>query len=404
MNKIFNSPFASLRFHNFKIYWIGMNISLIGLWMQNIAQPWLALIITDDPFLVSLISVAQFLPPLFLTLISGTLVDKFDTKKLLLISQTGLMLVATCFTVLLLFFKPSYNAILILALINGFFNSFDAPARQSIIYELVGEDKFMANAIALNSMSFNVARMIGPALAGVVIAYFGIVYCFMFNAISFCAIILSLFFIKNSRTVVKTQGRLSILLSLRNGFIYVRETHILKLCLSIILIMAIFLPHYNVTISAFSKFSLLGDEKTFGYLMSFLGVGSFLGALFIASTGKLSIKALLITPFICALSLMMIGICKNFYLAGMFLTLTGFFFVITSASLNSTIQLNTKNEFRGRVMSMYSFLFQGSIPFGAIYSGILVNKFNANFGLLICGMSAIFFMTLLICYHKFKNS
>ncbi|NLK66861.1 MAG: MFS transporter [Campylobacteraceae bacterium] len=402
MKKVFNNPFASLKFRNFRIYWVGMNISLIGLWMQNIAQPWLALILTNDPSLVALVAVVQFLPPLFLTLISGALVDKLDTKKMLLASQSGLMLVALGFTIMLLFFEASYTAILVLAFLNGVFNSFDAPTRQSIVYELVDDDKFMPNAIAINSMSFNVARMIGPAVAGIVIANLGIMYCFLFNAISYAAIIISLLFVRDRR-VVKKAGYLNLFASLKSGLIYIKESGVLKLCLTILLIMTLFLPHYNVTISAFAKFSLEGDEKTFGYLMSFLGVGSFLGALFIASVGKLNLKQILITPFLCAFSLMMIGIFPNFYLAGLFLAMTGFFFVITSASLNSTIQLNTKNEFRGRVMSMYAFIFQGSIPFGAMYSGVLVNKFSPNLGLIICAMSAIVFMSILILFYKTKE-
>ena len=261
----------------------------------------------------------------------------------------------------------------------------------------------MPNAIALNSMSFNVARMIGPAVAGVVIASLGIVYCFMFNAISYAAIIISLFFVKNRRVILKNVSKLSMILSLKQGFKYVKETGILKLCLAILFVMAVFLPHYNVTISAFAKFSLNGNEKTFGYLMSFLGAGSFIGALFVASIGKLNIKFLLITPFLCSLSLLMIGAFTNFYFACFFLALTGFFFVITAASLNSTIQINTKNEFRGRVMSMYAMIFQGSIPFGALYSGFLVNKFSPKVGLLICGLSAIVFMIALVIYYKLNK-
>lgn len=393
-------PLASFKFKNFKIYWIGMNLSLIGSWMQSIAQPWLALSITNDAFLVSLVAVAQFLPPLFLTLISGALVDKFDTKKLLFISQSGLMLVAVLFTIIMLFFEISYLMILMLSFMNGFFLSIDAPTRQSFVYEIIDDDKFIPNAVALNSMSFNVARVLGPGLAGLVIASLGIEYCFLINSISFAAIILSLFFIKNRRILEKNKKQANILYSIKNGLIYAKNNHIISSLLYLLLIMALFLPHYNVTMSAFAKFGLNGDEKTFGYLMSFLGIGSFLGALFIASFGRLSLQMTFLTPLLSALFLIFTALGLNFYLSAISLLVTGFFFVITTSSINSTIQLNTKNEFRGRVMSIYSLFFQGSIPFGAIYSGFLVDVFKPRLGILMCGLSAIICIILLVKVKK----
>ena len=243
MNKL--KPLASFKFKNFKIYWIGMNVSLIGSWMQSIAQPWLALSITNNAFLVSLVAVAQFLPPLFLTLISGALVDKFDTRKLLFISQTGLMVVAILFTLMMTMFEISFLMIMVLSFLNGIFLSIDAPARQSFVYEIIEDDKFIPNAVALNSMSFNVARILGPGLAGLVIASFGIEYCFLINSVSFAAIIVSLFFIKNRRILSKNRSK-NMLYSIRDGLIYAKNNLVISSMLYLLLIMALFLPHYNV--------------------------------------------------------------------------------------------------------------------------------------------------------------
>lgn len=400
MKKKFINPFISFKFKNFKIYWIGMNISLIGSWMQSIAQPWLALSITNDAFLVSLVAVAQFLPPLFLTLISGALIDKFNTKKLLFISQTGFMLTAFGFTFMMIFFTPSYVMILLLAFINGIFFSIDVPTRQTFIYELIDDDKFIPNAVALNSMSFNVARILGPAAAGIVIATLGIMYCFLINALTFLAIMISLFFIKNTKKIIKTKTEKNMLYSIKNGIIYAKNNYTVALCLFVLLIIALFLPHYNIAISAFAKFSLGGGEKTFGYLMSFLGVGAFLGALYIATFGKLSLKKILIAPFLSSLSYILAGILKEFYLSGIFLGISGFFFVVTLSSLNSTIQLNTKNEYRGRVMSIYSLFFQGSIPFGALFTGYFADKLNPVLGMVICALSCMICLGLLIILFK----
>ncbi|WP_304342159.1 MFS transporter [Campylobacter ureolyticus] len=397
MNKL--KPLASFKFKNFKIYWIGMNVSLIGSWMQSIAQPWLALSITNNALLVSLVAVAQFLPPLFLTLISGALVDKFDTRKLLFISQTGLMIVAILFTLMMTMFEISFLMIMVLSFLNGIFLSIDAPARQSFVYETIEDDKFIPNAVALNSMSFNVARILGPGLAGLVIASFGIEYCFLINSVSFAAIIVSLFFIKNRRILSKNRSK-NMLYSIRDGLIYAKNNHIISSMLYLLLIMALFLPHYNVTISALAKFELNGNEKTFGYLMSFLGIGSFLGALFIASFGKLNFKMIFAAPILASVFLILTGFSSNFYISGLFLLMTGFFFVVASSSINSTIQLKTKNEYRGRVMSIYSLFFQGSIPFGAIYSGALVDSFKPRCGILMCALSAIICIILLVRFKK----
>lgn len=312
------------------------------------------------------------------------------------------MLVAISFSVMTILDKVLYINILLLSFLNGIFSSIDAPARHSLVYELVDDNAYIQNAVALNSMSFNVARIIGPALAGIVMATFGVKYCFILNAMSFGAIIWSLFLIKPNRLYSKQKTSNNILSSIKDGLCYIKSKKILLNNLLIILIIATFLPHYYVTISALSKFNLSGGEKTFGYLMSFLGIGSFLGALFIAMLGKLNLKFINIMPFILSIALFCIGIWQNFWICSVFLGLTGFCFVITTASINSTMQLHTKNEFRGRVMSMYSLFFQGSIPFGAAFAGYFTNKFGANIGLFVCSLSAIVCLLALNLYTKFK--
>ncbi|NLY04022.1 MAG: MFS transporter, partial [Campylobacter sp.] len=247
MRKVLNNPFISLKFRNFKIYFIGMNISLIGSWMQSIAVPWLALMITNDAFLVSLVAVAQFLPPLFFTIFAGVLVDKMDIKKLLIFTQSGMMIVATIFATLMLMGKINFSTIILLSFCTGLFGSLDAPSRQAFIYHLVDDERYIPNVVALNSMSFNVARVIGPAIAGVVIAKFGIVWCFIINSISFFAIIASLFFIKTKKKKTSVNIEQNLFSSIKNGFIYVASNKTLSSCLFILLCTALFLPHYSIT-------------------------------------------------------------------------------------------------------------------------------------------------------------
>ncbi|MCI6988274.1 MAG: MFS transporter [Campylobacter sp.] len=397
------NTFISLKFKNFRIYWAGMNVSLIGSWMQTIAQPWLALSITNDPFLVSIVAVMQFLPPLFLSLFSGAFVDRANTKSILIAAEIGLMLVALGFTLMVFLGFESYPLILVLAFFNGICNSFDAPARHAFVYEIVGEKSHLPNAIALNSMSFNLARVLGPAVAGIVIAALGIGYCFLINAISFGAILISLFFITPIHTIQKSGSYDGIIFSILQGLEYVKRKKIILNCILTILIMSMFLPHYNITVSAFAKFSLGGGEKTFGYLMSFLGIGSFFGALTMAYLGKVVKNVVYIMPFVVAIFLAFIGLGNSFVVASVFLMLTGFGFVMTTASLNSLVQYKTHDKFRGRVMSIYSLAFQGSVPFGAMIAGAFTAKFGASRAFMFCSLLCIIcflLKNLLLTKHK----
>jgi len=191
----FNNPFIALKHKSFRYYWIGMCVSLIGTWMQNIAQPWLAYTLTNSPFLLSLIGIVQFTPMLIFSLFAGVIIDKFSKKKILIFTQSASLMVTLILAILVWSGKIQYWHILVMSIILGIVNTIDMPSRQSIIIELVGREDLM-NAIALNSMVFNVARIIGPALAGLVMGYAGIAVCFFANAISFAAVLISLFFIK----------------------------------------------------------------------------------------------------------------------------------------------------------------------------------------------------------------
>ena len=191
----FNNPFTALKHKNFRYYWIGMCVSLIGTWMQNIAQPWLAYTLTNSPFLLSLIGIVQFTPMLIFSLFAGVIIDKFSKKKILLFTQTASLVITLVLAILVWTGKIQYWHILIMATMLGIVNTIDMPSRQSIIIELVGKEDLM-NAIALNSMVFNLARIVGPAIAGIVMGYAGIAVCFFANSISFAAVVVGLFFIK----------------------------------------------------------------------------------------------------------------------------------------------------------------------------------------------------------------
>lgn len=398
IKKTFNNPFIALKHKNFRYYWIGMCISLIGTWMQNIAQPWLAYTLTNSPFLLSLIGIVQFTPMLILSLFAGVIIDKFSKKKILIFTQSASLIITLILAILVWTGRVQYWHILIMATALGLVNTIDMPSRQSIIIELVGKEDLM-NAIALNSMVFNLARIIGPAIAGIVMGYTGIAVCFFVNAISFGAVVMSLFYIKlnDAERKVKKSNE-NVMEEIKDGLKYIYHKKILLNTILILTIIGTFVPNFNVLVPVFAKEILNQNEAGFGILMSFMGFGSFLGAMFIAAFSKSGPKkiAVYVVPLIVAVSLIITGYTNVYLLTGIFLAITGFFFISFTSSANSTLQLNSSNEYRGRVMSVYTLVFSGSTPIGNFYAGMFAEHFNARIGFVACGVIIIVFMIPLL--------
>lgn len=405
IKKTFNNPFIALKHKNFRYYWIGMCVSLIGTWMQNIAQPWLAYTLTNSPFLLSLIGIVQFTPMLILSLFAGVIIDKFSKRKILLFTQSASFAITLILAILVWTGRVQYWHILIMATVLGVVNTVDMPSRQSIIIDLVGKEDLM-NAIALNSMVFNLARIIGPAIAGIVMGYAGIAVCFFANAISFCAVVISLFFVKLNDVKNKSQKNdVTVLEEIKDGLKYIYHKKILLNTILILAIIGTFVPNFNVLVPVFAKEILNQNEAGFGILMSFMGFGSFLGAMFIAAFSKSGPKKFVVhvVPLIVAVSLIITGYTNVYLLTGIFLAITGFFFISFTSSANSTLQLNSGNEYRGRVMSVYTLVFSGSTPIGNFYAGMFAEHFNARIGFVACGVIIILFMIPLLLIRKRMN-
>lgn len=253
--------------------------------MQNIAQPWLAYTLTKSPLLLSLIGTLQFTPVLLFSLFAGVIIDKFPKKKILLLTQSASMLITLILALLVWKGCVQYWHILVMAVALGVVNTLDMPARQSFVIELVGKDDLM-NAIALNSSVFNIARIVGPALAGLVMGYAGIAFCFFANSISFTAVAVSLLFIKPLTIHNKLKTGEKILVDIKNGLQYIYKNSILLDTLLVTAIVGTFVPNFSVLVPVFAKVILKQQEVGFGFLMSFMGVGSFIGAMFIATMSR----------------------------------------------------------------------------------------------------------------------
>lgn len=359
-NGTIGNPFAAFNHRNYRYYWIGMAISTTGTWMQNVAQPWLAYKLTDSAFLLALISALQFLPVLLFSLFAGVIIDRSKKKNILYITQSASFAIMLALAILTYSGHIMYWHLIISSTLLGIVNTFDLPARQSFVVELVGRED-LTNGIALNSVQANLARVTGPALASAIMSTGpqGIPLCFIINAISFGAVLLSFPFIRPypiERPPIKND---SILRNIWEGLKFIYNQKVLFVTLIILAITGTFVMNENVLVPVFSDQVLHQHEAGFGLLMSMIGLGALTGALTMASIAKGSPRKLFLCgfPVITSVLLLIIGFTNFYILTGIILLLIGFFFMIFMASANSTMQLNSTNEYRGRVMSIYSLVF-----------------------------------------------
>jgi predicted MFS family arabinose efflux permease len=382
----FNNPFSALRHRNFRYYWISMCISLIGTWMQNIAQPWLAYSLTGSPFLLSLVGALQFTPMLLFSLFAGVIIDRFPKKHLLFFTQTASLLITLVLSILVWTGYVRYWHILVMATALGIVNTLDMPTRQSFMIELVGKEDLM-NSIALNSSVFNMARVIGPALAGILMATMGIAVCFLINSLSFAAVIVALFFIHPMVGQERRSRKGEIFSDIKDGLRYIIRHESLSKTILTVAIVGVFAMNFSVLVPVFAKEILGQQEAGFGFLMSLVGAGSFAGAMLIATMSKSGPQkfVLNIVPLFIAALLILTGFTNIYILTGVCLAASGLCFVAFISSANSSLQLNATDEYRGRVISVYMLVFGGSVPIGNLYSGIICSRFGPRAGFVACG-------------------
>lgn len=383
-----NNPFVSLKYPNFRYFWFGMCVSTIGTWMQNIAQPWLAYSLTNSPLLLSLVGTLQFLPVMLFSLFAGVYVDRFSKKKVLIVTQSALLMITMILTILVLSHRIEYWHILVLATAMGIVNTFDMPARQSIVIQLIEKESLM-NAIALNSIAFNMARIIGPTIAGILMGYVGVGFCFLFNSISFGAVLISLFFIKPNEATARNDDKKegSVLTEIKEGLGYIKANPLILRSLILIGIVGTFALNNNVLVPVFIKEILNLPETYFGLTISIMGIGSLLGSLTTASLSKNGPSQAVLSyfPLVIGLALIFASFVNHYLLLGIILSISGFFFIIFSSTINTSIQLNLDNHYRGRVMSVYALVFAGTTPIGSLFAGSIDDWLGGRAGFLACG-------------------
>lgn len=400
--------FPALRHRNFRLFWFGQCISLIGTWMQNIGQSWLVLQLTQSAFKLSLVNAIQFFPMMIFSLLAGTLVDKFPKRKMLIFTQSALGVLAIILASLTYFKVVQYWHVLILALLLGAVNTLDMPTRQSFFVELVGKEDLM-NAIALNSSIFNLARIVGPAVAGILIGVVGIAVCFYINALSFIAVIIGLWMINIPVKVMVNNSGVSlkhVYSDIRDGIRYIGENKIIMQPLLLLAVISTFVMNFNVLIPVFAQQNLSQNATGYGFLMTCMGVGSFIGALTLAARSKVGPKLRYMVGGALGMSLFLIllGIENDYKLACITLFMVGICSIVFTALVNSTIQLNSEDNMRGRVMSVYSLVFGGVTPIGSIFAGNISEYTGAHICMIISGIIGIAATTYTIfMLHKNRS-
>lgn len=391
-----NSAFPALRQRNFRNYWAAMSVSLIGTWMQTTGQSWLVYTLTKSAFWVGLVVTLQFTPAMLFSLFAGAFIDKLPKRKILIYTQTISMALALVMAVLVWTGTVRYGYILVLATALGLVNTLDVPTRQSFIIELAGREHLM-NAIALNSSIFNAARIVGPALSGMLMGYLGIAFCFFANAISFVPIIFMLFYIKTQPLMKKENSQGSILQDVKQGLAYIFNNKILYNTILSVLVMGVFAANFNVLVPVFANKILHQGGAGFGLLLSAMGIGSLTGAMTVAVRSRQGPKnvIMLVSSVVVSIFLIITGCTGIYFITAASLAVTGFFNTAFFTTANSTLQVNASDEFRGRVTSIYTFVFQGSAPLGSFIAGSVAGSFGIRAGFITCGAAILFFVMVL---------
>lgn len=371
--------FSSLAFYNYRIYFLGQLVSLVGTWMQTTAQAWLVLKLTGSPLALGTVTTLQFLPITVFTLFGGAFADRFPKRRVLMLTQTLAMLQALVLGLLVLTGTVQLWHVYALALMLGTINAFDGPVRQAFGIEMVGREQ-LVNAVALNSSVFNMARITGPAVAGVAIAAVGMSMAFLVNAASYLAV-LGAYAAMRPKEFHSVPGKPpagNVFTQVKEGILYSARTPRIAFLFILLAFIGTFGYNFTVLVPLVAEFVLKVGPKQFGLLTSAMGVGSLLAAMVMAAKGSLSRRNLVLAT--CAFIGLFgaIAVSRTYYLtAGLFVFL-GFTSVLFSTTINTTLQVTVPDELRGRVMSIFFLLFAGSTPVGGYLTGVLAEHIGVT--------------------------
>jgi MFS family permease len=393
----------ALKSRNYRLYIYGQSVSLIGTWMQRTAVSWVVYTLTHSPFMLGLTLFAAQFPSFLLSPIGGVVSDRYDRYKVLLFTQCASLVQSLILAILVLAGHYAVWEILCLSVLLGSINAFDVPARQSLVYGMIDRKEDLPNALALNSSMVNLARLIGPALAGILLQQLGGGYCFLFNAISFLAVIISLLRMRIPPHV-QPRSEKKIIGDLKEGLVYLRRTPSIAKAIEMLAAMSLLVIPFATLMPIYAKMIFHGDASTFGYIDSFIGLGAICGALYLAtrreSTEASQKKILRTNTVLFGLGLILFSYTRSFPLAMAFAMLAGFGMMAQTTITNTIIQTSVAPAMRGRVISYFAMSYFGMQPLGSLLVGTTSHHIGAPNTVLAEGVTALLIVSLFWTYLK----
>jgi MFS family permease len=384
--------FASLRRHrNYRLFFFGQLTSVAGTWMQNIAMAWL--VVTLEPhsrgLAVGLLSVCRFGPFTILGLLAGVVTDRFDNRRIVIVTQSVQMFFSAVLAAITLLGHVHLWEVYVIAALTGTALVFDAPSRQNLTFQMVGRDE-LPNAIALNSSLFNTARIFGPALAGVLIAAVGSGWCFAINTLSFLAVLGGLLAMRVSELYpLLDRRRPTLWRGTREGFAYARRNRTVLVILSMMVVFSAVCFNFNILLPLLAKTTLDAGPRTFGIVSACFGAGALIGALAAAGFSKATWRVMFAGAGGFGIGELVLAPLHSTALAGVLLFICGIFFTSYSANSNTAIQLASPDYIRGRVLGLYYYAWNGLAPFGALIVGWLCDTGGTELAFFVGGASAL---------------
>ena len=397
------TTFKAFRSRNYRLYFSGQSISLIGTWMQRTAVYWVVYTKTHSAFMLGLAVFAAQFPSFIFSPLGGVVSDKYNRYRVLLTTQIASLFQATLLTVLVVFTQYTVWEVFACSIVLGTINAFDVPARQAMVYQMIDNKEDLSNAIALNSSMVNLARLIGPAVSGIVLEKLGAGTCFFINALSFLAVITSLLFMRFPKFIPEVDSK-KIIAEFKQGWEYLTNTPSIGVVILLLACVSLLLMPFITLLPVYAKVIFKGSATTFGWLNSAIGLGAVGGAFFLASLkpGVNLKKILFITLLIFGVGLILFSHMTNLPVALFFATLAGFGMMSQGTVSNTIIQTNVSIDMRGRVISYFAMAFFGMQPIGGLLIGTASHYIGAPNTILFEGIAAIVIAIIFMPYLRKK--
>jgi MFS family permease len=400
-NISFSGMFRSFRYKNYRLFFAGQSISLIGTWIQRLATPWLVYHLTNSPFLLGLAGFAGQIPTFLIAPFAGVMTDRWNKYYIMIATQVASMIQALLLALLYFGGNIQFWQIILLNICLGIINAFDVPARQSFVVEMIENKEDIGNAIALNSTMVNGARLLGPSVAGLLIAFTGEGICFLINGLSYIFVIASLLMMTVKPAGIIRKKDFHVIKEMKEGIEYAFGSLPIKSIIFLLALVSLMGMSYTVLMPVFAKEILHGGSHTFGFLMGSSGLGALTGALYLASRKSVVglCKLIPVASGIFGVGLVTFSLSRFLPLSMALMILVGLGMMMQMASSNTILQTITDDDKRGRVMSFYTMAFMGTAPFGSIVAGSLAKVLGTPntilFGGVVCIIGALIFASKL---------